>query len=118
MYFFAKRSMPSSAPSVVKVTTVPRTVMVAYGSSGSVSDTATRASVARLRALARPSAVLMTMSSPSSSTHTGLTLGAPSGSRLATCASTGFSKTAREAGVKVSGTEFLSSVRNGLLVLL
>ena len=38
-----------------------------------VSDTATLESLARLRALARPRAVLMMMSSPSSITQTGVT---------------------------------------------
>src|SRR5665213_2094098 len=53
------------------------------------------------------------MSSPSSSTHTGVTFGAPSASRLATCARTFFAKMAREAGLKVSVTALLSTVRYG-----
>ena len=70
---------------------------------GRSMDTATRASVARLRALARPSAVLITRSSPSSSTHTGETLGPPSGSRLATCARTFLAMSSRAAGVNDIG---------------
>ena len=83
-----------------------------------MSETATRESFARLRAFARPSAVLITMSSPSSPTQTGETFGEPSGSRLATCAKTFFSKRAREAGVKVSDTMLLCLVAVVLLVLL
>ncbi len=96
------RSITSSPPIVVKPTTVPRTQIASSGSSGSVRETATRGSLAKLRALARPSAVLMTMLSPSSSTQTGVTWGEPSGSRVATWASTFFAKMARAAVVKVS----------------
>src|SRR5665213_4427859 len=48
------------------------------------------------------------MSSPSSSTHTGVTFGPPSASRLATCARTFFAKMARAVGLKVSVMMFLS----------
>ena len=55
----------------------------------------------RLRVLCRPSAVLITMSSPSVSIQTGVTWGVPSASTVATFAMTGSPSSARAAGLSV-----------------
>src|SRR5271165_3097424 len=57
-----------------------------------------------LRGLARPSAVLTRMSSPSRSTHTGVIWGVPSWEIVATLASTGESSKARALSLRVSLT--------------
>src|ERR1700683_1191930 len=109
-YFFAMASMCSSAPSVVTSITVPRKATTLYWSSGSMTDTATRWSRSKLRALIRPWAVLKTTSSPSRSTQRGVSCGDPSGLRVASEASTGRDMRSRALVDKVSGMSIPSAI--------
>src|ERR1700728_377445 len=77
-----------------------------------MTETATRGSRCRLRALIRPSAVLKSRSSPSISTQSGVICGEPSALRVVSEASTGRATSWRALSEKVSGmgVPFLGSI--------
>src|SRR5690606_4734998 len=68
-----------------------------YGFPVSVTDTATRGSRARLRALREPGPVRKASRPPSQPTQSGTTCGPPSGSTVARCATCGPATSARTA---------------------
>ncbi len=84
MYLVAIRSTIAQAasPSIHSVTR-PRMITGSNGLSGGVSESATRGSRRRLRALRESGPVRMAMRSPSGSTQTGTECGAPSGRTVA-----------------------------------
>src|SRR5215212_5342906 len=83
MYFFASRSICSTAPSVVTSSTRPLTMASRQAFFGSTTLTATRGSRRMFFSFWLPSIVLIRTCSPSVSTHTWVIWGEPSGMSVA-----------------------------------